>query len=1121
MDEPLGKVFAHYRIVERIGAGGMGVVYRARDEHLERDVAVKILPSAAAVGDDARRRFRREALSLSRLSHPNVATVHDFDTSEGVDFLVMEHIPGETLDVALRRGPLAEAEVIRIAEQTARGLAAAHEQGILHGDLKPGNLMVTPSGLVKILDFGLARWLRAHDRQETASAPLGRSIEGTLPYMAPEQIRSLEIDARVDIYALGVVIYEMLTGRHPFHGSGPVQLLQAILDSPLKPPGSIVTGVCPGLEALCLRAMERDRDRRYARADEVIEALVANRSGTVASGQDRPSTAPDHESLPIPLSSFIGRDTMIAEGLELLSRARLLTLTGPGGTGKSRTALELAARSRSRFRDGAAFIPLAPIREVPLVSCAVAQAMGIREVPGQPMEETLKAHLRTKETLLLIDNFEQVIGAAPLVSGLLAACPGVKALVTSRCPLRLRGERELPIPPLELPGEGSLEDLPRSESIRLFAERAGEVKASFRVGPENIRDVAQICRRLDGLPLAIELAAAWVKVLTPAKILEKLESRFELLTGGARDLPARHQSMRETITWSHDLLDERGRRTWRLLSVFRGGCTVASARVVLGAAGAPGSSGDVAALEAIADLVDKSILVECAGKDGEPRFRMLEVIREFGLDRLLESGEDTAARGAHLEHFASFAKLAEGELSGKNQVRTLVGVDEEHDNFRAALEWSLASGGARETELGLELAGALWYYWLIRGRLSEGRERLRRMLAAPAGRSATRARAKALFGEGTLAHNLGDCERARSLYEDSLAIARQLGDEPWTASSLHRIGWVDQLLGDLEEGRRKSEESLALFRKVGDRRGTMYPLRNLGWIANSRGEYATAEQCFEEALRASREAGDSRGIGFCLTYLAWVYIHRGRLDRALELLEEAVLANKGPGDVQIEAFSMDLRALALHAKGDHEQAARLLEAAALEFRGIEDRFGLMFTLVALGRARLCLGDAIGARTALTEALAISNALGQPWSIAASRQGLAEIEAAAGDRERAAELVASSLELRVRLEDRKGVIECLESMAGLLLDTGNAREAAELLGSASALRASIGAPATHPEREVEAVRRSRLEALLGPRELLRALEGGRLLDWKAASARALELGPSHIRGSGRPDAARDR
>jgi len=434
MDDPLGKIFAHYRVVERIGAGGMGVVYRAHDEHLERDVAIKFLPSAAAVSDVARRRFRREALSLSRLNHPNVATVHDFDTSEGVDFIVMEHIPGETLDTVLCRGPMAEPEVIRIAEQAARGLSAAHEQGILHGDLKPGNLIVTPSGHLKILDFGLARWLRSPDRQDTASAPVGRSIEGTLPYMAPEQIRGLEIDARADIYALGVLIYEMLTGRQPFQAAGPVQLLQAILESPLAPPGSIVPGMCPELEAVCLRSMDRDRERRYGRADEVIDALGAATAMPATPRRDRaassPASMPDPGSLPLPLSSFIGRDDTIAAGLDLLSRARLLTLTGPGGTGKSRAALELASRSRSSFRNGAVLIPLAPIREVPLVSCAVAQAMGIREVGGEPIMETVKAYLRAKEVLLLLDNFEQVIDAAPLVSDILAACPGVKAVVT-------------------------------------------------------------------------------------------------------------------------------------------------------------------------------------------------------------------------------------------------------------------------------------------------------------------------------------------------------------------------------------------------------------------------------------------------------------------------------------------------------------------------------------------------------------------------------------------------------------------------------------------------------------------------------------------------------------------
>jgi serine/threonine protein kinase len=430
MPELIGKTFAHYCVLERIGAGGMGVVYRARDEHLERDVALKVLPAGAIAGEDARKRFRREALALSRLSHPNVATVHDFDTRDGIDFLVMEHIPGETLDAIIRRGPLPAPEVIRLGAQIAQGLAAAHEQGILHGDLKPGNLRVTPSGLVKVLDFGLARWLRAPGTAATtATGSVTRNIEGTLPYMAPEQIRGSDIDVRADLYALGVVLYEMATGKPPFQGSDAIRLLHAILDSEPVLPRSILSTIPAELEAVCLKAMARDREQRYPNAREIIEALGVSSAGWAEPLRVTPPPSPPLPfdaagSLPAPVSSFIGREAEIASAADLLSRTRLLTLTGPGGTGKTRTGLEIASRSRGCFRDGAAFIPLAAIREPPLVSCAFAQALGIHEVGGQPITETMKAHLRSKELLLLIDNFEQVISAAPLVSELLEACPG-------------------------------------------------------------------------------------------------------------------------------------------------------------------------------------------------------------------------------------------------------------------------------------------------------------------------------------------------------------------------------------------------------------------------------------------------------------------------------------------------------------------------------------------------------------------------------------------------------------------------------------------------------------------------------------------------------------------------
>ncbi|MBV9542821.1 MAG: AAA family ATPase, partial [Chloroflexi bacterium] len=516
----------------------------------------------------------------------------------------------------------------------------------------------------------------------------------------------------------------------------------------------------------------------------------------------------DH-NLPPARTSFVGREQLLVEVRRLLTRAsgncRLLTLTGPGGTGKTRVALEAVAGVLEQFEDGARFVSLAPITDPRLVAATIAQTLGVREVGSRPPLESLKSSLRGRQLLLVLDNFEQVLAAAVELGELLEECPRLQILVTSRAALRLSGEREVVVPPLALPSPDT--PLSSCESVQLFAERAQAVKSDFRLTPVNAAAVAEICQRLDGLPLAIELAAARTRLLDPASILARLEHRLQLLVGGARDLPARQQTLRNTIAWSYDLLDSAEQALFRRLAVFVGGCTLEAATAVCAV--------DLEVLDAAESLVVKSLVRPVVREPGETRLSMLETIREFGLEQLARTGELGAVRRRHAEYFSQLAERAEPGLAGPAVRGWLDRLETDHDNFRAALEWGLAEGGQTARETALRLAGALAGFWWTRSYWVEGRDRLERALAAAPVRSA--ARMKALHGAGWLAHFQQDSASARSFLQQSLAIAQELQDQWTIAWVLHALGRVAYFEHDAGIARALAQQSLAIAEAIGDR----------------------------------------------------------------------------------------------------------------------------------------------------------------------------------------------------------------------------------------------------------------------------------------------------------------
>ncbi|MDQ6833694.1 MAG: tetratricopeptide repeat protein [Chloroflexota bacterium] len=662
-----------------------------------------------------------------------------------------------------------------------------------------------------------------------------------------------------------------------------------------------------------------------------LEATVSRRRGPLVAD----AAAPVPGWLPVSVTPLIGREAEAAAICATLmgGETRLVTLTGPGGVGKTRLALAVAASLRAAFPDGVWFIPLAAITDPVLIAPLIGQSLGIRNAGYVSPHEGVRSVLAARRVLLVLDNFEHLVAGALLVADLLAACPALVVLVTSRAPLHLSGEREWSVPPLPLPDAATVTDVEavaRSPAVALFVARA-QAAPLFVLDAANAPVVAAICARLDGLPLALELAAARVKLLPPRAMLARLERRLDVLTGGSRDRPARHQTLRETIAWSDALLDPDERRWFARLAIFTGGWTLTAAEAVC----APGNTDG--ALDALSSLVDKSLIRPVGGPDGEPRFAMLEIVREYAREQLTATGEETVIADAHARWFARLASDTVARITGSEQAALLDCLEAEHDNLRAALSWAIERGAAETAAL---LATSLSHFWEVRGHLTEGRTWLRRVHDCTAVGDDLATRAQLGYAAGRLASAQGDYVAARVHQGESAAIFRGLGDVQGLATTLGSLGTIAEYHAEYATARACFEESLALLRPVGNSRGLGRALNGLALFRYKQREYDVAWTLWEEALETWRALGDELAVGITLNNLGLIARDRTEYEAARQLYAQSLPIFRVLGHRRMVGKSLGNLSIAAQDQGDFAASSVFLTESLVVFRELDDREGI-------------------------------------------------------------------------------------------------------------------------------------------------------------------------------------
>jgi non-specific serine/threonine protein kinase len=937
---------AGFEDAEEIGRGRFGVVYRCTQVALDRTVAVKLL--TAALDEDNGTRFFREQRTMARLNgHPNIVMVLEAGaTASGCPYLVMPYYALGSVDTRLHgEGPLPADAVLRIGVKIAGALESAHRLGIVHRDVKPGNILITDYGEPALTDFGIAP---ITDRFQTTAG----TLTGSSAFTAPEVLSGETPTPAADVFGLGATLFCALTGHTDFErASGENMMTQAqalrITSQPI--PDLRDSGIAEDISAVVAAAMSHDpRQRRSAaefgkairhvqrRLGFPVDEMVVYAEPAAFEHQDRRSPPRGRRppsagrvggggALPSELTSFVDRRTEVSEVKNLLASSRLVTLTGIGGVGKTRLALRVAATARRQSADGVWLVELADVSEPSLLIDVVAATLGLRDDPARPLQDVVVEYLSAKRSaLLVLDNCEQLVAAvAELVATCLQACAGLRFLVTSREPLDVAGEAVVWVAPLQVPEsdrEPSPRGVPRYDAVTLFADRATAAVPGLEFSDDSKTTVARICTRLDGLPLAIELAAARMRTMSPEQILQRLDNRYALLTRGGRTAPTRQQTLRQCIDWSYELCTPAEQRLWARLSVFAGGFELDAAEQICSAGLAPENP-----LDALSSLVEKSILVRVEA-NGIVRFRMLETVRDYGRQKLRESGEDQQVRRRHRDWYQQLALAAEAEWISAQQPYWAARLEREQPNLRAALRDSLLEHSEQAAEAGLRTAAALFMFWGYRGLFSEGRRWIDQLLDHPAHQSGADW-VKALHIGCVMATLQGDLPAAEALVAAEGSVAEHAPAPMTQAVIAYAHGALALYRGDLALASSQLERVVNILDS--DRRDYPYvaALIMLGWVRELEGETKQATECYRQVLAITEATGESLLRSTALWGMGVAAWQLGEQTRATELVENALRVNRQMYSPVIAALSSETLAWVACADGDAERAAVLMGAA--------------------------------------------------------------------------------------------------------------------------------------------------------------------------------------------------
>jgi serine/threonine protein kinase/tetratricopeptide (TPR) repeat protein len=1052
-----------YELQEPVGSGAMGDVFRALDMQTNQWVAVKALKSEIlAHGPDMLTRFIREGEALRQLNHPNIVKLLDTVQQEGTHYLVMEYVPGGDLRQLVTEFPdgLPLNRALVIALDLADALTRAHRLSIIHRDLKPANILVADDGTPRLSDFGIA-----HFGDSSAITESG-ALVGTFAYLSPEACMSLPLDERADIWAFGVVLYEILTGQRPFEGASPAAIMMSIMQEKTPDLQRARPEISDQLNDLLYRMLEKNREARIpsirlvgAELETIIKGVPAASSpafksaavlskSSIFSTPTPAATAHPH-NLPAQTTPFVGREHELSELTRLLQEPanRLVTILAPGGMGKTRLSLEAAEKilnaspsyvsGAALFLNGAYFVSLAPLSVPENIVPAIAEAVNFQFYPGGEPKQELLDFFHEKNLLLILDNFEHLLGGAELVADILAAAPGVKVLATSRERLNLSGETIFNLEGMAFPDWETPQDALEYSAVKLFMQSAKRVRPDFELDAKDLRYVARICRLVEGMPLGILLAAAWVEMLSPQEIADEIARSLDFLESQQRDTPTRQRSIRAVFDYSWNLLNENERAVFQKLSIFRGGFTREAAQIVAGAN-----------LHVLMALVSKSLLRRDVSSG---RYEVHELLRQYAEQRLEQSGYADAVYGAHSSYYADFLSQRYAAMWSRTQKQVMAEIMGEIENLQSAWNWAVEHRQLDTINRAMN-ALALTYELLSQyregnaifreanTRLSPAHDqqtalllaRLRVIYGWMAGRVGdydtmriTAEESLPLFHQlnsksdiGPVLRNLSHAAIAQGRYEaahqyalEALALARELDDKPAVYLTIAGMAWGSFLAGRYDEARQMLQQELNAVDVFGVPEIMNAYRQNLGAVLHALNEQQEAKRLFEEALSIAKDLGNRRAVAFILTNLGNIAHSMGRYEAAQHHYEESLVTFQDIGDRSGAAEALNALGGGYWSLGDYPQARHSHQGALTIYREIGDIRGVANSLALLATDCGAVGDYIEGRVYLEECLALRRQMGNTTEIIDALAHLARMETLLGNYETATRWNEQILEFR--------------------------------------------------------------------------------------------------------------